>query len=65
MTVDLLKFEKELEYIEEFLLEKDIKQSDNYKDWFDYFVKIYGKKHTDVHLYVVFSFIYFIRLFIL
>ena len=60
MTVDLLKFEKDLQYIEEFLLKKDIKQSDNYKEWFDYFVKIYGKKHTDIHLYVVFSLIYFI-----
>jgi len=60
MSVDLLKFEKELQYIEEYLLKKDIKQSDNYKEWFDYFVKIYGKKHTDVHLYVVFSLIYFI-----
>ena len=66
MTVDLLKFKKELEYIEESLLKKDIKQSDNYKEWFDYFVKVYGKKHTDVHLYVVFSFIYFIaQLFII
>ncbi|GAH58110.1 unnamed protein product [marine sediment metagenome] len=62
MTVDLLKFEKDLQYIEEYLLKKDIKQSDNYIEWFDYFVKIYGKKHTDVHLYVVFSLIYFIAL---
>ena len=60
MTVDLLKFKKELQYIEEFLLKKDIKQSGNYKEWFDYFVKIYGKKHTDIHLYVVYSLIYFI-----
>ena len=60
MTVDLLKFKKEMKYIEEFLLKKEIKQSDNYKEWFDYFVKIYGKKHTDVNLYVVFSLIYFI-----
>jgi SAM-dependent methyltransferase len=60
MTVDLLKFEKDLQYIEEYLLKNDIKQSDNYKEWFNYFVKIYGKKHTDVHLYVVFSLIYFI-----
>ena len=60
MTVDLLKFKKELQYIEEYLLKKEIKQSDNYKEWFDYFVKIYGKKHTNVHLYVIFSLIYFI-----
>jgi len=60
MTVDLLKFEKDLQYIEGYLLKKDIKQSDYYKEWFDYFVKIYGKKHTNVHLYVVFSLIYFI-----
>jgi len=60
MTVDLLKFEKELQYIEDYLLKKEIQRSDNYKEWFDYFVKIYGKKHTDVHLYIVFSLIYFI-----
>ena len=40
MTVDLLKFKKELQYIEKFLLKKDIKQSGNYKVLFDYFVKI-------------------------
>ncbi len=60
MTVDLLKFEKDLQYIEDYLLKKDIKQSGYYKEWFDYFVKIYGKKHTNIHLYVVFSLIYFI-----
>jgi len=60
MTVDLLKFNKQLQDIEEYLLKKEIKQSDNYKEWFDYFVKIYGKKHTNIHLYVVFSLIYFI-----
>ena len=66
MTVDLLKFEKDLQYIEDYLLKKDIQQSDDYKEWFDYFVKIYGKKHTDVNLYVVFSLIYFIaQLFII
>ena len=60
MTVDLLRFKKELQDIEDLLLKKNIKQSENYKEWFDYFVKIYGKKHTNVHLYVIFSFIYFI-----
>jgi SAM-dependent methyltransferase len=60
MIVDLLRFKKELQDIEELLLKKNIKQSDNYKEWLDYFVKIYGKKHTDVHLYVVFSLIFFI-----
>ncbi len=60
MTVDLFKFEKDLQYIEAILLKKDIQRSDNYKEWFDYFVKIYGKKHTNIHLYVVFSLIFFI-----
>jgi len=56
----LFKFEKDLQYIEDYLLKKDIQLSDNYKEWFDCFVKVYGKKHTNVHLYVVFSLIYFI-----
>ena len=60
MTVDLPSFEKELQVIENFIIEQKIQQSDNYKDWYDYFVKIYGKKRTNLHLYVINSFICFI-----
>ena len=60
MTADLLNFEKELQIIETILLEKGIPQTDNYKDWYNYFVKIYGKRHTNLHLYTINSLIYFI-----
>ncbi len=65
MTVDLPNFEKELEIIENIIIEKGIQQSDNYKEWFDYFVKIYGKKRTDLRLFAINSLICFItKLFI-
>ena len=60
MTADLLNFEKELEIIETILLEKNITHSDNYKDWYDYFVKVYGKQRTNFHLYTIHSLICFI-----
>jgi hypothetical protein len=60
MTADLLNFEKELQNIESILLEKNISRSGNYKDWYNYFVKIYGKAHTNLHLYTIHSLICFI-----
>ena len=60
MTADLLNFEKELQVIENILLEKGIPQTDNYKEWYDYFVKIYGKERTNLHLYTINSLICFI-----
>ncbi len=60
MTADLVNFEKELKFVENILLEKGIPQTDNYKEWYDYFVKIYGKEHTNLHLYTINSLIWFI-----
>ena len=51
MTVDFPNFEKALHTIEELINEREIQQSDNYKDWNNYFVKIYGKKRTNLHLF--------------
>ncbi len=60
MTADLLNFEKELKIVENILLEKRVPQTDNYKEWYDYFVKIYGKERTNLHLYTINSLICFI-----
>ena len=65
MTADLPNFEKELQINENIIVEEDILQTDNYKDWFDYFVEIYGKKRTNLHLFAINSLICFItKLFI-
>ena len=60
MTVDLLSFEKVLQIIEKILLEKNIQRSYNYKEWYNYFVKIYGKERTNLRLYTINSLIYFL-----
>ncbi|MFW9951633.1 MAG: hypothetical protein ACFFKA_16075, partial [Candidatus Thorarchaeota archaeon] len=53
----LFPFEKELHIIENLLLEKEVEQSYTYQEWYEYFVKIYGKKHTNLHLYAIYSLI--------
>ena len=60
MTTDLLNFEKELQVIEDLLLEKNAQQSDNYKEWYEYFVNIYGNKRANLHLYSMHCLICFI-----
>ncbi|NVM46745.1 MAG: N-6 DNA methylase [Candidatus Lokiarchaeota archaeon] len=55
MIVDFPNFEKGLLIIENLLLEKNTQQSDNYKEWYEYFVNIYGKKHVNLRLYSVHS----------
>ena len=66
MIVDFPNFEKGLLIIENLLLGKNIQQSDNYKEWYEYFVNIYGKKHVNLRLYSVHSLICLIaNLFIL
>jgi len=57
MTADLLNSEKELQVIENLLLEKSVQQSDNYKEWNEYFAKIYGKKNANLRLYSIHSMI--------
>ena len=66
MTVDFSNFEKGLLIIENLFHEKNMQQSDNYKEWYEYFVNIYGKKHANLRLYSVHSLICLIaHLFIL
>jgi hypothetical protein len=57
MNVELPNFEKELQALENLILKKGIQQSDNYKDWYYYFVKIYGKKRTNLQLFAIHSLI--------
>ncbi|NVM16950.1 MAG: N-6 DNA methylase [Candidatus Lokiarchaeota archaeon] len=57
MTASIITFEKELWVIENLLLEKEIQQSENYKEWYGYFVKIYGEENTNFHLYCKYSLI--------
>ena len=53
MIVDFPNFEKGLLIIENILLGKNLQQSDNYKEWYEYFVNIYGKKLVNLRLYSV------------
>jgi len=60
MKLDTSKFKGELHLIKEFLLSIDIQESENYKDWYAYYVKIYGKKYTNFDLFIVYSVVYLI-----
>lgn len=60
MNANLIDFEKHLDTIENLLLKKDILQSENYQEWYKYFVKIYGKNNTNVRLFAVYSLIFLI-----
>ncbi len=57
MNANLIDFEKQLDAIEILFLKKDILQSENYQEWYKYFVKIYGKKNTNIRLFAVYSLI--------
>ncbi len=53
MKLDASKFEGELHLIKEFLLSKDIQETENYRKWYAYYVKIYGKKYTNFELFTI------------
>lgn len=57
MINKLPDFEEELQRIETLLLEKNILQSENYQEWYDYFVNIYGKKSTNLKLFSIYTLI--------
>jgi len=60
MKFETSKFEGELHLIKEFLLSIDIQESENYKVWYAYYVKIYGKKYTNFDLFIIYSLVYII-----
>ncbi|MHA1239530.1 MAG: N-6 DNA methylase [Promethearchaeota archaeon] len=60
MKLNASKFEGELHLIKEFLLSIDIQESENYKEWYAYYVKIYGKKYTNFDLFIIYSVVYLI-----
>jgi type I restriction-modification system DNA methylase subunit len=60
MKLDASKFEGELHLIKEFLLSIDIQESENYKEWYAYYVKIYGKNYTNFDLFTTYSLVYLI-----
>ncbi|MFW9897526.1 MAG: N-6 DNA methylase, partial [Candidatus Thorarchaeota archaeon] len=65
MTLNEVKFERVLDFIEKLLIERDILQTNSYKAWYNYYINIYGKKRTNINLYVAHSLIYFFsRIFI-
>ena len=57
MIYNMPNFEEELQRIETLLLEKNILQSENYQEWYDYFVNIYGKKSTNLQLFSIYALI--------
>jgi len=63
MKFNASKFEGELHLIKEVFLSIDIQESENYKEWYDYYVKIYGKKYTNIDLYIIYSLVYLISQF--
>jgi len=60
MKFDASQFNSELHLIKEFLLSINIQESENYKEWYAYYVKIYGKKYTNFDLFSIYSLIYLI-----
>ena len=60
MKWDASKLEGELLLIQEFLLSIDIKESDNYKEWRAYYVKIYGEEYASFKLFTIYSLVYII-----
>ena len=60
MKFNATTYNSELNIIREFFSNIDIQESVNYKDWYAYYVKIYGKKHTNIELYIIYSFVYLI-----
>ncbi|MHA1458922.1 MAG: N-6 DNA methylase [Promethearchaeota archaeon] len=60
MKFDASKFKGEINLIKEFFLSRDIQESENYKEWYVYYVKIYGKKYTNFDLFTIYSLVYLI-----
>ncbi|TFG09836.1 MAG: hypothetical protein EU535_08725, partial [Promethearchaeota archaeon] len=54
------KFEKLTLELEEILDEENFIQKDCYLDWQRKFEPVYGKKHTNIHLYAIFAQIFYI-----
>ena len=66
MKFDASTFKGELHLIKELFLSIEIQESKNYKEWYAYYVKIYGKIFTNIDLYIIYSFVYLIsQLFII
>ena len=60
MKFDASQFNSELQLVKEFLLRTNFQESENYKEWYVYFVKIYGKKYTNIDLFGIYSLVYLI-----
>jgi hypothetical protein len=60
MKFNATTYNSELNLIREYFSNIDIQESVNYKDWYAYYVKIYGKKYTNIELYIIYSFVYLI-----
>jgi len=60
MKFEASMFEGELHLIKEFLLSIDVQESENYKEWYAYYVKIYGKKYSNFDLFTIYSLVYLI-----
>jgi len=60
MKFDVSNFKVELDIIKEIFLSVSIQETENYKEWYAYYEKIYGKRHTNIDLYIIYSLIYLI-----
>ena len=56
----LEEIESELNKFEDLLESKNIQQNIHYNKWYNYFVKIYGSKYTNLRLYISFALLYFL-----
>jgi len=58
--LDLSYINKNLKNLEVLLTKHDIYQKREFREWFDDFKRIYGKKQTNLHLYCIYALIYLI-----
>jgi len=58
--LDLNNIRENVKILENLLRKNDIYHENEFKEWINDFKKIYGKKETNLHLYVVFALIYLI-----
>ncbi len=56
----LEEIESELNKFEDLLESKNSQQKIHYSKWYNYFVKIYGSKYTNLRLYILFALLYFL-----
>jgi SAM-dependent methyltransferase len=53
-----INFEKEIEFLEDYLNKRKIESYPNYKDWKKSYIGLYGKENTNLRLYILYAIIF-------